>query len=373
MECWLEKYERLNELRRRIVNHCQANQKNVFDGYIEWGERESLIQNDAERIENILAQLDSVAWEELIKKVLPFSCDKDKIYGWRQFYNHLNEARGYVLLKNRGYSQISFVQTSSSRHGPVSKCADLVGLSPTSRAILDVKTINVSDDEIERNLKRNDPTLMTAQRMGERKRPGDIINPMALAEKLVKKQEPVSIFLWSQLDDNTQSLLEKPGTDTQQVETLLVENLNQIIKGPCIYDATLFQSIRYRLQYITTCLLEDQAHFPDSSCLNRCLLDDVYPKEIRKWSSVLSVVDLGNEFPIPTTLLNKLKMTVESARVQIESSIKLLPAKTEAQADEKVVLLIINRDFGCSPITLKRLHAELQQPDLEAVCEIGDF
>jgi hypothetical protein len=62
--------------------------------------------------EELLAQLkqDANAWQKWIDKV----CDsesqrkdkmwqKDKVYGWQQFWNVFNEVRGYVLLKSRGF------------------------------------------------------------------------------------------------------------------------------------------------------------------------------------------------------------------------------------------------------------------------------
>ena len=104
------------------------------------------------------------------------------------------------------------------------------------------------------------------------------------------------------------------------------------------------------------------------ACLNRCLLDDAYPEELCKWSKYLSVEVYRPNMPLPVKLLEKLEGTIETAGHQIEETIK-----HTGPVDKRIVLLIINRDFGCSNVTMKQLETKLQNPDLEIVCEIGDI
>jgi len=217
MNNWLNRFTRLNELFEKIELERIKLQKsdNVIAGYIEWGNREPGVQKDAELIEANLSRLDSKAWKALIEKVLRYSCSKRGSIKRGQFWNHLNEVRGYLLLAERGYSEIDLIPETDVER------ADLVGKFP-KRVILEVKTINRSDDDIERDRKRNNPTFSARKKEGRHERRGDIIDLFAFAKKLRQKSDPVSTFLWEQLDNPTQELLENYVSDTEQVESKLV-------------------------------------------------------------------------------------------------------------------------------------------------------
>jgi hypothetical protein len=101
-------------------------------------------------LEEALEKLDSKAWEKLIGKALNYVTEKSPRRGYAQLFNHLNEARGYALLADRGYDEISFIDCENeNRRSP-----DLFGKSQNSKAILEVKTINESEKDI--NLKLED-------------------------------------------------------------------------------------------------------------------------------------------------------------------------------------------------------------------------
>ena len=112
-----------------------------------------------QEIEQILSRLDSSAWEELSKKALTGVSLDDPTRRYHQLFNLLNEARGYAYLLDEGYAHIEFIK-------------DLTGKSPDLRAtrneviaLLEVKTLNQSDEDIKNeNLRKNqaikvDPTL----------------------------------------------------------------------------------------------------------------------------------------------------------------------------------------------------------------------
>lgn len=195
MNNWLHRFTRLNELFEKIELERIKLQKsdNVIAGYIEWGNRVPLVQ-DAELIEANLSRLDSKAWKDLIEKLLRYSCSKRGSIERGQFWNHLNEVRGYLLLAERGYSEIDFIPETDEER------ADLVGKFP-KRVILEVKTINRSDDDIERDRKRNNPTFLAMKKVEGHERRGDIIDLFAFAKKLRQQPDPVSTFLWEQLDN----------------------------------------------------------------------------------------------------------------------------------------------------------------------------
>jgi hypothetical protein len=371
MQHWLNRFQRLNELHQRIES-CL----NPLGSYIRRGETNPQYQADATKLEGILIQLDSDAWEQLVNKVLPETCNKDKNYGWRQFWNLLNEAYGYALLKSRGCAKIEFIpEPKPTKKGKTEKFADLRGNSPTSLAILDVKTINLSDDEIERNQRRNDPSFHVTEKIGKRIRPGDVKNLPIFVAKLVQQSDPVSAFLWAQFDKPTQEVLAKFVNDAKQAESILVENLNRIVKGQCIYEEKRFANVRDRFQPMTEDILEGHIQLLGFECLNRCLLDDAYPQEISRWSSCVSGVEVFcPNSPTPAMLKKKLEGAVKTAFTQIETTLKRIPQHEKNNKKiERIVLLIVNRDFGCSSVMTKRLEKELRQLDLEVVCQIGDF
>jgi hypothetical protein len=366
IKTWLSACPRLNQLNERIG---PLERQSVLARYIRWGIDEPLIRKDAESLERICSRLDPRAWEQLVAKVLPFSCRKHDTDGWQQFWNHLNEARGYVLLKECGYSRVTFLEPETDKKGHNPEFADLDGRSPISRALLDVKTINCSDDEAERVRKRNDPSFSESKNDKGRERPGDIRNVCAFASKLIQQSDPVSALLWNQMDKPSQDLLLNVPSDTKLMESELVQNLNRVLKGPCIYDKVRFTGIH--LQPRTRFLLEQCSQSGNAICLNRCLLDDTYPQELAKWASVLSVADLSPRLIVPAKLQEK-RRSVEKARSQIEATQSRQSQQNEPPVDRKIVLLIINRDFGCSSLSLNTLEATLQQPGLEVVCQIGD-
>lgn len=349
MNNWLNRFPRLNELYEKSE---PSKPDNVLAGYIEWGKIEPLVLIDAELLHGKLARLDSVAWEHLIKKVLPYSCSKRNDRGWQQFWDHLNESRGYVLLADRSYSKIRFIECGNGQS------AELVGESPDSRAILEVKTINRSDDD----LKRNDPTFW----VGKSGRAGDIKDLLAFVNKLRNKSDPVSAFLWEQLDRPDQELLancQPTSSDIKRLDLILVQFLNKIIKGACIYEKDRFRHVVLRT--ITSGYMDENPQGTGLVYLNRWLLEDAYTNELAKLPSL--VVNIRPDMPVPPKFMEKVEKAIKAARNQITATLK-----HEPPVDKKIVLLIINRDFGCSTISLKQLEATLQQPELEVVCQVGD-
>ena len=71
-------------------------------------------------------------------------------------------------------------------------------------------------------------------------------------------------------------------------ESLLVTNLNHIITGPSLYDSNRFQGIRLRLE--TEELRRQNPRGQDLIRLNRRLLEDAYPAELRHQQSAPGAV-----------------------------------------------------------------------------------
>jgi hypothetical protein len=112
---------------------------------------------------------------------------------------------------------------------------------------------------------------------------GDITNLVSLANKIKDKADSVSVFLNFQLTSGEREALENyhgPGPAAYRLRTNLVSVLNRVVRGPGIYDATLFQNVTLRES--TTSLRDDKPQGGDLARLNRALLEDAYPGELAR-------------------------------------------------------------------------------------------
>jgi hypothetical protein len=101
-------------------------------------------------LEKDLQQLDDKAWQELKRKALKYVIKKDKLRGWEQLFNTLSEVKGYLYLKAVGCTEVYFIPERNT------STPDLYGRCGSDGILMEVKTINRSDEElkwIEGNLK----------------------------------------------------------------------------------------------------------------------------------------------------------------------------------------------------------------------------
>ncbi len=94
------------------------------------------------KIEDELDRLSPAAWQQLKKKCKSYLYVRDPIRGWNQLVACLNEAKGYVLLEDLGFTQITFLP-----EGNGSRC-DLTGKQDHAQALLEVKTMNPGAEEL---------------------------------------------------------------------------------------------------------------------------------------------------------------------------------------------------------------------------------
>jgi len=99
------------------------------------------------RLESQLAQLDGAAWQDLAARAARHlvSTTRDRGRGWQQLFDALNEARAYGYLLRLGCTNIEFVAPGDDKKPDLA--ASLEGLP----MLCEVKTINVSDEQAERN------------------------------------------------------------------------------------------------------------------------------------------------------------------------------------------------------------------------------
>jgi len=109
----------------------------------------------------------------------------------------------------------------------------------------------------------------------------DIIKLPSLAGKLAAKSDPVSAYVSEQLDPATKAALasyEISPANAPGLGEMLVSNLNVIVSGPSIYNATRFKNVE--LQPETAARLKHPARHDFR--LNRLLLQDAYPAELNQ-------------------------------------------------------------------------------------------
>ncbi len=138
---WQDEYPRLFDL-------FEASEQCDKDNYF------SLMSNLTTRIygaetyrkwEGILSQLDSIAFNCLVQKAKRAVSIRNDARGWEQLFNSLNEAKGYLYLKEKGYQSIVFVKETTE------STPDLYAKSDNKSALLEVKTIRKSDVDIPRD------------------------------------------------------------------------------------------------------------------------------------------------------------------------------------------------------------------------------
>ena len=127
----------------------------------------------------------------------------------------------------------------------------------------------------------------------------DFIDFRILADKLIKKADPVSVFVNSKLSDDLKASMTKyleSGNRSLEQEQVLMTNLatklNDVVGGESIYTPSRFNGIILRPN--TEDLLNTKPTGTDLMTLNRYLLEDAYPKEISKRpGNSLRPLDLG--------------------------------------------------------------------------------
>jgi hypothetical protein len=94
--------------------------------------------------ENRFERMDSQSRQNIIKRAAPLVTRRDikNDRHWTALFETLNEIKGYNYLQDLGYSEVRFIRPASSR------TPDLLGSSSLGDALLEVKTVNISDEDI---------------------------------------------------------------------------------------------------------------------------------------------------------------------------------------------------------------------------------
>jgi hypothetical protein len=96
----------------------------------------------AVELEKELQKLSANAWTEFKPKALKYVCVTHHRRDHNALFECFNEVKGYISLSSK-YEDIHFIPESST------KTPDLIASSKTSSALMEVKTINESDQELD--------------------------------------------------------------------------------------------------------------------------------------------------------------------------------------------------------------------------------
>lgn len=112
---------------------------------------------------------------------------------------------------------------------------------------------------------------------------GEITNLYLFAQKLDQKSDELSAFLRDHMQIMADRYLQSyiaSNSEADGLEVMLVLQLDQLIKGPSLYNTNFFRSVK--LSPETKALLRDNSRGAKLEELNRRLLEDAYPSIIAR-------------------------------------------------------------------------------------------
>jgi hypothetical protein len=134
----------------RLFDLYQRSDKNSPSNYFDFRELFPFASAAFAEAEKVLSVLDFRSWEKLREKALPYIAIDNSLRRYQQLWSALDEARGYVFLANQGYQQIKFIDPNASKKGGL-QSPDLFAIEGGSTAILEVKTVNESNENLSPN------------------------------------------------------------------------------------------------------------------------------------------------------------------------------------------------------------------------------
>jgi ACS family hexuronate transporter-like MFS transporter len=118
-------------------------------------------------------------------------------------------------------------------------------------------------------------------------------NSSSLIEKLRSSFDPVSRYLWDRFSAQSQKVLTDPNSTSRQQQDALIGGGDNVLRGPSIYDAQRFAGVTLSEKTLTR-KSQNPRDQKDLIRLNRLLLEDAYPREIRKSVFLMTERDYSN-------------------------------------------------------------------------------
>ena len=139
-------HEKWQKVLPRLYDIWEVSNQSSTDNYFKRLNRELSDESCLHKIEKIdyeLRRLDAKAWEVLKRKTLPYVTKPSSDRAYEQLFNTLNEAKGYIYLKEQEATDIEFIDEGSD------ETPDISGNIQDNKWLVEVKTVRPSDEEIE--------------------------------------------------------------------------------------------------------------------------------------------------------------------------------------------------------------------------------
>jgi hypothetical protein len=107
-----------------------------------------------------------------------------------------------------------------------------------------------------------------------------IAEPPALATALRNRATAAAALIDERLSDSLQAALSESDNDPDALASKLARELNAILAGPCIYQGGAFNGVKLRSE--TTRLLRTKPAGSDLVRLNKLLIEDAFPAELKR-------------------------------------------------------------------------------------------
>jgi hypothetical protein len=134
-------FQRLYELRDLVEDPTSSNA--YFQNFDELLESSEHVRSVYARWEHVLQVLNADAWEMLKIEAAPHVLSSEPKYrGWQALFDCLNEANAYRYLVKIGCSRVAFIPRTTKQ------TPDLEGWLEGQQILCEVKTINISDEEV---------------------------------------------------------------------------------------------------------------------------------------------------------------------------------------------------------------------------------
>jgi hypothetical protein len=169
-------------------------------------------------IERDLRGLDQIAWTAL-KAVAAERLLRTKDRGWQPLFDTLNEAKAYNHLASIGCTSIKFIPRSKQQRA---RTPDLEAISGTVKTFCEVKTINISANEVERLQNGGvGTTLLTVEDGLLNKIASDLLNAHDQMRQFYPANDArMMIYVIVNFDNNFDMALEYQSQVRSHVETV---------------------------------------------------------------------------------------------------------------------------------------------------------
>ncbi len=209
--------------------------------------------------------------------------------------------------------------------------------------------------------------------------PRSLLDPVSFITKLREAYDPLSTYLYDRLSQETRNefeLFEESGQVSYSLRKAIAGDLNELLKGECIYTPELFAHVQ--LTESIKHQLVDKEPDEDNVLLNRLLFEESYPEEIvRSLNPGLEPDDLmihvhGPDFPTGGLIygLNGVRDAFRTGRGRVVIRARAV-VETPKSGRERIVVLEIPYQVDKSRL-IERIAGMINEKKIVGIADIRD-